>query len=283
MNLSYLLASSGSRSLASKSSSASVASTSAGPNRAHTAALPMYTPFPAHDSTSTAHITTSVQGGPVLPGISEIYTQNNAEHHPVPTAKWTEHNSIQMAHFGQGDSQIMAIENKQGYSVQIPVDVTTASGRANDKRKRNASASARFRAKRKEREREASVIKACLEQQLREALEDVEHYRDERDYFRCIVFQLPNAKHHYVRPPSPRHERSSSAPSNAPSSDTGAGSTGSPYSGYNGGQESFNSPGQITGSVVSAFPSVKVPPPQPLNLWQQRRIPELHYAKPYLP
>ena len=71
-----------------------------------------------------------------------------------------------------------------------------------------------------------------LETQLRDAFEDAEFYRIERDYFKSIVFQQPGAERHYARPTSPRLRRSSVAPSNAPSSTTGGGSADSPYSAY---------------------------------------------------
>ncbi|KAF1949981.1 hypothetical protein CC80DRAFT_520271 [Byssothecium circinans] len=145
-----------------------------------------------------------------------------------------ERRGMPMGPSSQSSIQIMTIKSQQGHHVQIPVEVQAASKVADEKRKRNAGASARFRARRKEKEREASHSISRLETQLRDALEDIEHYRNERDYFKVIVFQQPNADRHYNRPASPRLHRPSVSvpPSNAPSSTNGGGSGGSPYSAY---------------------------------------------------
>ncbi|KAJ9644044.1 hypothetical protein H2199_003912 [Coniosporium tulheliwenetii] len=86
---------------------------------------------------------------------------------------------------GQTSYQILTLETGQG-SVQIPVDVSAASKQADEKRKRNAGASARFRQRRKEKEREANTTIGRLEQQVREANEDSEFYKRERDFFAQI-------------------------------------------------------------------------------------------------
>jgi hypothetical protein len=130
----------------------------------------------------------------------------------------SERNMIAMAPSGQSSIQLMTIKSQQGHNVQIPVDVQAASKVADEKRRRNAGASARFRARRKEKEREASMSISRLEQQLRDAIEDAEFYRGERDYFKAIVFQQPRPERHYARPPSPRLRRPSVAPSHAASS-----------------------------------------------------------------
>lgn len=154
------------------------------------------------------------------------------ESHQIPMTMDVERGRIPMAPTGQSSIQIMTIKSQQGHHVQIPVDVQAASKVADEKRKRNAGASARFRARRKEKEREASMSIARLEQQLRDAMEDRDFYRGERDYFQHIVYQQPGAERHYQRPSSPRLRRPSVAPSNAASSNTGGGSAGSPYSAY---------------------------------------------------
>ncbi|EON62483.1 hypothetical protein W97_01705 [Coniosporium apollinis CBS 100218] len=87
---------------------------------------------------------------------------------------------------GQTSYQILTLETGQG-SVQIPVDVSAASKQADEKRKRNAGASARFRQRRKEKEREANTTIGRLEQQAREANEDSEFYKRERDFFAQIT------------------------------------------------------------------------------------------------
>lgn len=151
---------------------------------------------------------------------------HNARHGSIPME--TERNSmIPMAPSSQSSIQLMTIKGHHGHPVQIPVDVQAASKVADEKRRRNAGASARFRARRKEKEREASMSISRLEQQVRDALEDAEYYRRERDYFKSVVFQQPHPERHYARPPSPRLRRISVAPSLAPSSTDGLGSDGS--------------------------------------------------------
>lgn len=141
-----------------------------------------------------------------------------------------ERNMIPMAPSGQSSIQLMTIKSQGGHNVQIPVDVQAASKVADEKRRRNAGASARFRARRKEKEREASMSISRLEQQLRDALEDAEFYRGERDYFKAICQQHNHAERPHVRPTSPRLTRPSVPPSHAPSS-TRAGSEDS-YADY---------------------------------------------------
>ncbi|KAL1641527.1 hypothetical protein SLS58_006032 [Diplodia intermedia] len=101
---------------------------------------------------------------------------------------------IPVASTGQSNYQLLTLETNQGH-VQIPVDVQAASKMADEKRKRNAGASARFRARRKEKEREASSTISRLEQQIREAAEDVEYYKRERDYFAQLAFHAGPGQH----------------------------------------------------------------------------------------
>ena len=130
-----------------------------------------------------------------------------------------ERNMIPMAPSSQSSIQLMTIKSQHGHNVQIPVDVQAASKVADEKRRRNAGASARFRARRKEKEREAFMSISRLEQQLRDALEDAEFYRGERDYFKTIVFsQSRHERASVTRPQSPRLSRPSIPPSNATSS-----------------------------------------------------------------
>ncbi|KAJ4374331.1 hypothetical protein N0V83_003072 [Neocucurbitaria cava] len=204
----------------------------------------------------------------------------------------TERNSmITMAPSSQSSIQLMTIKSQLGHPVQIPVDVQAASKVADEKRRRNAGASARFRARRKEKEREASMSISRLEQQVRDAIEDAEFYRSERDYFKSIVFQQPNPERHYARPPSPRLRRLSAAPSLAPSSTTGPGSDGS-YAEYEEEMreeernvrrrtssyhpasgppptESTPSDSAAHGYSVPAFPPVNLPPVQTASHDQQ--------------
>jgi len=92
--------------------------------------------------------------------------------------------------YNAGQYQMMTLETEHGL-IQVPVDVQAASKMADEKRKRNAGASARFRQRRKEKEREASKTIAKLEAQIRDASEEKEQYRKERDYFRSIVYSGP--------------------------------------------------------------------------------------------
>lgn len=230
-----------------------------------------------------------------------------------PIAMETERSLIPMAPSGQSTIQMMTIKSQQGHHVQIPVDVQAASKVADEKRKRNAGASARFRARRKEKEREASMSIARLEQQLREAIEDMDYYRNERDHFKSIVFQQPGAERHYARPPSPRLRRLSVAPSIAPSS-VGGGS-GSSYSGYeddnpaesdrnvrrrtssyhpasgppptqsNGSiptSQSYPTPTYVPASAASTGPTNR-PQPHQFDPRDQRSLPELQAPPPQRP
>ncbi|KAF2476733.1 uncharacterized protein BDR25DRAFT_322095 [Lindgomyces ingoldianus] len=185
-----------------------------------------YSPYSQPASIASSQFESSSQPG------SYMTIPNNAQHsgfNNPPIAMETERNMIPMTPSGQSTIQMMTIHSQQGHKVQIPVDVQAASKVADEKRKRNAGASARFRARRKEKEREASMSITRLEQQLREALEDTEFYRNERDYFKTILLQQPGHERHYARPPSPRLRRHSTAPS---STGGGGGSGGSSYSGY---------------------------------------------------
>ncbi|KAF2009292.1 hypothetical protein BU24DRAFT_358634 [Aaosphaeria arxii CBS 175.79] len=167
-----------------------------------------------HEGPSPHH---SYHGGG---GLGSASNGQSYEYSPS-IAMETERSLIPMAPSGQSTIQMMTIKSQQGHHVQIPVDVQAASKVADEKRKRNAGASARFRARRKEKEREASQSIHRLEHQLREAAEDVDFYRTERDYFKSIVLQQPGAERHYARQPSPRLRRLSVAPSNTPSSTRG--------------------------------------------------------------
>ncbi|KAF2877240.1 hypothetical protein BDV95DRAFT_482341 [Massariosphaeria phaeospora] len=185
-----------------------------------------YSPYSGPASIASTQFEGSSQHGSY---IAAPNTQMQDRQNP-PIAMETERSTIPMAPSGQSSIQIMTIHSQQGHRVQIPVDVSAASKVADEKRRRNAGASARFRQRRKEKEREASMSIARLEQQLREAIEDIDFYRGERDHFKSIVYQQPGAERHYARPQSPRLRRVSISFSTAPSS-TG-GSEGSPYSQY---------------------------------------------------
>lgn len=218
-----------------------------------------YSPYSQPASVASSQFETSSQQG--FPAPIHMQGQGQESNNP-PIAVETERGLIPMQPSGQSTIQMMTIKSQQGHHVQIPVDVQAASKVADEKRKRNAGASARFRARRKEKEREASMSISRLEQQLREALEDIDYYRGERDYFKSIVFQQPGAERHYARPPSPRLRRLSAAPSNAPSS-TGGGS-GSSYSGYEDLENGRESDRNVRRRTSSYHPATG-PPPTALN------------------
>lgn len=167
---------------------------------------------------------------PYSQAASVASSQQSREYSNPPAPAEGERSMIPMQQSAQNSIQIMTFKSQGGHHVQIPVDVQAASKVADEKRKRNAGASARFRQRRKEKEQQASASISRLEQQLREAVEDAEYYRGERDYFKAVLTQQqPGADQHYARPPSPRlHRRHSTAPS----SNTGGGGSVSSYSTY---------------------------------------------------
>jgi len=218
-------------------------------------------------TTSPAHAAASVQGGPILPaeqrlhaGLPSFATLSTfaAPDQHAPMAIKTESNKVRM--YGSSKTQPRTIMDQKGHHFEIPVNVEAASTAASEKRKRNAGALARFRARRKKKERESTATMERQKWEISKALESVDYYRAERDYFRSVVLQLPNAEQYLARPPSPQL---SFTPSNAPSTKTGAGSTGSPYS------EPLNSPGS---------PAIfTLPPLRLFNQLQQRPISEPRY------
>nr|POE72733.1 hypothetical protein CFP56_30672 [Quercus suber] len=125
--------------------------------------------------------------------------QDRARPAGIPIASSSSHNVYQM----------MTLETTAG-TVQLPVDVQAASRVADEKRRRNAGASARFRQRRKEKEREASTTISRLEQRVKDAVEDVDFYRRERDHLANALLQAPGGDRHFPRPQSPRRRRPSS-------------------------------------------------------------------------
>ncbi|KAF2148740.1 hypothetical protein K461DRAFT_271358 [Myriangium duriaei CBS 260.36] len=111
--------------------------------------------------------------------------------------------------------QMMTLQTSSG-TMQVPVDIQAASKIADEKRRRNAGASARFRERRKRKEVESSAAIARLELQVKELSEDLDYYRQERDYFAEALLQTPGGDHHFPRPvTSPRLHRRSHIPSTA--------------------------------------------------------------------
>ncbi|KAF2500951.1 hypothetical protein BU16DRAFT_447527, partial [Lophium mytilinum] len=162
------------------------------------------------------------QGGPAQSSYIRMRsnTPSSQQYSNPPLSVESERNYIPVASTGQSSYQILTVNTQEGHSIQIPVDVSAASKSADEKRKRNAGASARFRQRRKEKEKEASSTIAKLELQLREANEDLDYYKAERDYFRNVIGQQPGAGIHFPRPTSPRIGRTPIPSSVAASSAT---------------------------------------------------------------
>lgn len=102
----------------------------------------------------------------------------------------------------QTNTKLYSFTAEDGSQFMVPVDVQAASKVADEKRARNAGASARFRERRKAREKEADTAIKKLEQQARDLerrnkeLEDqVNHYKEDRDRFRDIVYRTPGISH----------------------------------------------------------------------------------------
>ncbi|KAF2837080.1 hypothetical protein M501DRAFT_986879 [Patellaria atrata CBS 101060] len=138
---------------------------------------------------------------------------------------------IPMASNNTTSYQILTVDTQQG-PVQLPVDVQAASKVADEKRRRNAGASARFRARRKEKEKEASATISRLEQDVKNALEDADFYRQERDRLAEALYQTPGGDRHFPRPQSPRHTRRVSIATSAAGTGSTSGSVTGPYSDY---------------------------------------------------
>ncbi|OCK86053.1 hypothetical protein K432DRAFT_285480 [Lepidopterella palustris CBS 459.81] len=175
-----------------------------------------------------------------------------------PVSMGTERNFMSMPSTGQSSYQLLTVQT-QGGNVQIPVEVNAASKASDEKRKRNAGASARFRARRKEKEMQASSTISKLEQQIRDATEDVEFYKRERDYFMQIVYNQPGGDRHFPRQSSPRHRRVS-VPSTGPPSTSGSGS--GPYSGFSEPPEHRETDRNVRRRTSSYLP-VSAPAPAP--------------------
>jgi hypothetical protein len=104
----------------------------------------------------------------------------------------------------------MTLDTDQGpMNIPVELDLQQASKVADEKRKRNAGASARFRARRKEKEKEASQTITGLQQELRDLIEERDHYLAERNYFRELATR--HGAPLLQRPQSPQHRRLAAA------------------------------------------------------------------------
>ncbi|KAJ9605119.1 hypothetical protein H2200_010509 [Cladophialophora chaetospira] len=104
----------------------------------------------------------------------------------------------------------MTLDTDQGpMNIPVELDLQQASKVADEKRKRNAGASARFRARRKEKEKEASQTISGLQAELRELIEERDHYLSERNYFRDLATR--HGAQILQRPQSPQQRRSVAA------------------------------------------------------------------------
>ncbi|KAH0847947.1 hypothetical protein FOPE_01757 [Fonsecaea pedrosoi] len=101
-------------------------------------------------------------------------------------------------------------------NIPVELDLQQASKVADEKRKRNAGASARFRARRKEKEKEASQTIAGLQQELRDLIEERDHYLSERNYFRELAMRYVSGAQLLPRPESPQQRRVAGATTGGP-------------------------------------------------------------------
>ena len=173
---------------------------------------PSYSPYGASGQLSPA-ISYTPSSGATPPGSSGLAHSPIARSlGAVPSMQLDleQSTAIPVVSTGQSSYQLMAIPTGKG-TVQIPVEMQAASRMADEKRKRNAGASARFRARRKEKEREASTKIAILESQLRDAGEEIEWYKKERQDLLIALQTLPGGDRYLTREKSPRTRRQEGA------------------------------------------------------------------------
>lgn len=111
---------------------------------------------------------------------------------------------------------VITITPSYGEEIHVPVDIHQASKQADEKRQRNAGASARFRLRKKEKEKEVIHGLQRLEQAEREYVKQIQdlraerdHYRNERNRLRDIVYRTPGIRELADQgPPSPTSTRS---------------------------------------------------------------------------
>ncbi|OAP62237.1 hypothetical protein AYL99_04440 [Fonsecaea erecta] len=116
----------------------------------------------------------------------------------------------------------MTLDTDQGpLNIPVELDLQQASKVADEKRKRNAGASARFRARRKEKEKEASQTIAGLQQELRDLIEERDHYLSERNYFRDLALRYVSGAQLLPRPESPQQRRMAAASAGGPHAPSG--------------------------------------------------------------
>ncbi|KAL9120015.1 MAG: hypothetical protein Q9187_003432 [Circinaria calcarea] len=160
----------------------------------HPSPAPQQYHLPPTQVSSSAHLGPLVTTRGAGPDDHHITIGSERNYGPVTSA------------VGQSTYQLMTLDTDQG-PIQVPVDVQAASKMADEKRKRNAGASARFRQRRKEKERESSQTISKLESQIREIGEEREYYRQERDYFRSLVYSTSAQGQVVPRLPSPRQRK----------------------------------------------------------------------------
>jgi len=169
---------------------------------------PSYSPYGASGQLSPA-IPYTPSSGPTPPGSSGLAPSPvTGSLGPIPSVQLDleQSSAIPVVSAGQSGYQLMAIPTGKG-TVQIPVEMQAASRMADEKRKRNAGASARFRARRKEKEREASTKIAILESQLRDAGEEIDWYKKERQELLIALQALPGGERYLPREKSPTARR----------------------------------------------------------------------------
>ena len=167
----------------------------------------------AHTEPSSASRTSYSKIEPSSPG----YRYGAAQHPSQPPAPFRVLSAGGYGHEPQGHgphegyqqgpaSYQMTLDTDQGpMNIPVELDLQQASKVADEKRKRNAGASARFRARRKEKEKEASQTISGLQGELRDLIEERDHYLSERNYFRDLASR--HGAQMLQRPQSPQQRR----------------------------------------------------------------------------
>lgn len=146
-------------------------------------------PSPSIPYASSASVTPSFGRSPSLGPVRDMSVDADGLTMPGPLTNLSSY-------------QLMTVDTVNG-PVQVPVEVQAASRMADEKRKRNAGASARFRARRKEKEKESSSRITNLEQQLHDALTDLNFFRKEREDLLDALRQLPGGERYLTREKTP--------------------------------------------------------------------------------
>ncbi len=178
---------------------------------------PTMTPLTERSSASQASYSKIEQPSPGYRyGVVQTHSQPPAPFRVLPAGGPGGYGHDSLGHgphegYQQGPASYqMTLDTDQGpMNIPVELDLQQASKVADEKRKRNAGASARFRARRKEKEKEASQTISGLQGELRDLIEERDHYLTERNYFRDLATR--HGAQILQRPQSPQHRRSVAA------------------------------------------------------------------------